>query len=113
MNTMKIARQRIIVVLVTCPSLPVARRIATALVTQRLAACVNIVPAVESLFWWQGKVDRCRETLLVIKTAAAGFERLRRAVIELHPYDVPEVIALPLAAGHAPYVRWVISSSSA
>ena len=109
----KMAAKSCVVVLVTCPSRSVARRMATALVTQRLAACVNIVPAVESLFWWQGKVDRCRETLLIIKTAARGFERLRKAVIELHPYDVPEVIALPLAAGHAPYVRWVISSSSA
>jgi periplasmic divalent cation tolerance protein len=98
---------RCIVVLVTCPTRAVARRIATALVTKRLAACVNVVPGIESTFRWQGKVDRCREILLIIKTAAPRLAALRRAVVRLHPYDVPEVIALPLVDGHPPYLRWV------
>jgi len=102
-----------VVVLVTCPTPAVARRLATQLVKRRLAACVNLVPKIESTFRWQGKIDRCKEVLLVIKTVKARFEALRRAVVELHPYDVPEVIALPIVAGHAPYLSWVASSSSA
>ncbi len=98
---------KVIVVLVTCPTRAVARRLADQLVDRRLAACVNILPGFESVFWWQGKADRCRETLLVIKTTAKGFERLRRAVIQLHPYDVPEVIALPVTAAHPAYLEWV------
>ena len=96
-----------IVVLVTCPAAPVARRIAHQLVLQRLCACVNLLPHVESVFVWKGKLERCREQLLIIKTTAGRFEALRRAVITLHPYEVPEVIALPLCAGHQPYVKWI------
>lgn len=96
-----------IVVLVTCPSRAAARRIARTLVTRRLAACVNVVPGIESTFRWQGKVDRCREVLLVIKTTRPRLAGLRRAVVGLHPYDVPEVIALPLVGGHPPYLTWV------
>ena len=97
-------------VLVTCPSAVVGRRVAVALVKRRLAACVNVLPGVESIFWWQGRIDRAREVLLVIKTTRAHFAALRRAVIALHPYEVPEIIALPLVAGHAPYLRWVAAS---
>lgn len=96
-----------LIVLVTCPNRAVARRLGTTLVKRRLAACVNVVPGIESVFWWNGKLDRCREALLLIKTTAARFERLRRAVIELHPYDVPEVIALPILKGHPAYLDWV------
>ena len=102
--------QRILLVFVTCPDLRSAKRIATALVTRRLAACINVLPGVESTFWWQGRIERAREALLLIKTTRDGFEPLRRAVITLHPYDVPEVIGLPLTVGHAPYLRWVASS---
>ena len=96
-----------IVVLVTCPNRTVARRIARTLVTRRLAACVNMLPGIESTFRWQGKIDRCLEALLVIKTTRPRFAALRRAVLSLHPYDVPEVIALPLVDGHPPYLTWV------
>jgi periplasmic divalent cation tolerance protein len=101
---------RIVVVLVTCPTPAVGRRLARELVRLRLAACVNVLPGVESVFRWQGKVDRSREALLVIKTTRARFAALRRRVLSLHPYDLPEVIALPVAAGHPPYLRWVASS---
>ena len=104
------SQRKIIVVLVTCPSRAVAARLARQLVARRLAACVNIVPGLTSLFWWKGKIDRCRETLLLIKTTAAGFEPLRRAVLALHPYDVPEIIALPVGAAHPPYRRWVAAN---
>ena len=100
-----------IVVLVTCPSQAVARRLAQRLVGEHLAACVNVVPGVESTFRWQGKVERCREALLLIKTTAARFKELRRAVLRLHPYDVPEIIALPVVAGHPPYLHWVAANS--
>ena len=101
---------RTVVVLVTCPSRTVARRLARHVVTDRLAACVNILPGIESLFRWQGKIDTSREALLVIKTTAARVARLTRAVVALHPYDLPEVIALPVTGGHRPYLRWVASS---
>ena len=100
------------VVLVTCPTRTAAKRIAEALIERRLAACVNLVPAVESVFRWQGKTQRCRETLLVVKTAVARFSSLKRAILALHPYQVPEIIALPVAAGHGPYLDWVARSSS-
>lgn len=102
-----------VVVLVTCPNRTVARRLGRELVRRRLAACVNLLPGVESVFRWRGKIDQSREVLLLIKTTRAGLARLTRAVVTLHPYDLPEVIALPLAAGHPPYLRWVSSSVAA
>ena len=104
------SQPRAIVVLVTCPTKTVARRLATALIKRRLAACVNLVPQVESVFWWQGKIDRVRESLLVIKTTQARFAAMKNAITALHPYDVPEIIALPITAGHRPYLDWVASS---
>lgn len=98
---------RAIVVLVTCPSPAVARRLADRIVGARLAACVNILSGVASTFWWEGKVDRCREALLVVKTTTGAFGRLERAICALHPYEVPEIIALAIVAGHAPYLRWI------
>ncbi len=100
----------IVVVLVTCPSTAVARRLARQVVARRLAACVNLVPGVESVFWWQGKVDQAKEALLVIKTPARRFARLKRAIQALHPYEVPEILALAVRAGHQPYLDWVATS---
>ena len=99
-----------LVVLVTCPTRAVARRIARAVVAQRLAACVNLLPGVESTFRWEGKIDRSREALLLIKTTSRRFASLARALTRLHPYAVPEIIALPVTAGAAPYLRWVAGS---
>ena len=107
------ARRNVVVVLVTCPTRAVASRLAQRLIGERVAACVNVIPDVESTFRWQGKIERCRETLLVIKTTATRFTQLKRAVLRLHPYDVPEIIALPVVAGHAPYLRWVVDSLTA
>ncbi len=100
------------IVLITAPNADVAAEIARALVAERLAACVNVVPGVESTFWWEGKVDRAREVLLVIKTTAARFGALKRAVLVVHPYEVPEVIGLPLAVGHRAYLAWIAASVS-
>ena len=97
----------ILVVLVTCPNRASARRIGEQVIARRAAACVNIVPGVLSLFWWQGRIERAPEVLLIMKTTAAGFERLRRTVLSLHPYTVPEIIAVRVVAAHLPYHQWV------
>jgi periplasmic divalent cation tolerance protein len=96
-------------VLVTAPDAEVAGRIARSLVEERLAACVNILP-VRSVYTWEGKVEDASENMLVIKTAAAAWERLEARVKALHPYDVPEIVALPLARGSRPYLSWIDAS---
>ena len=102
---------RPLVVLVTCPTRRHARTLADALVRKRLAACVNLLPhPVESVYRWQGKIERAKEILLLMKTHASQFERLRTEIRILHPYDVPEIIALPITAGHAPYLQWIADS---
>jgi periplasmic divalent cation tolerance protein len=89
-----------------------AERIARALVERRLAACVNVVPGVTSIYRWKGEVCRDEERLLVIKTRADRLEALREALVGFHPYEVPELVALPIAAGHAPYLAWLDESVS-
>ena len=96
-----------IVVLVTAPSPEKASAIARAVVEERLAACCNIVPGLRSFYWWEGKVQEDAEVLLLAKTERALFERLRARVVALHEYRCPEVIALPVAEGHAPYLEWI------
>ncbi len=96
-----------IVVLVTVPNAEVAARLAETLVGEALAACVNVLPEVTSTYRWQGRVEHDREQLCLMKTTRDGFERLRARVLELHPYELPEVIALPIVAGHAPYLAWI------
>jgi periplasmic divalent cation tolerance protein len=96
-----------VVVLVTCPAGRSASRIARSLVEEKLAACVNIVPRVASVFAWKGKVERASESLLVIKTRRSLFDRLSRRVRELHSYAVPEVIAVPVTEGLRDYLRWL------
>jgi periplasmic divalent cation tolerance protein len=102
--------ERIALVLTTCPTRAAALALARQLVRRRSAACANIIPGVLSLFWWQGKLDRSREVLLLLKTASSGAGRLRREIVELHPYEVPEVLSLTVDAAHGPYRRWVIES---
>lgn len=96
------------VVLVTCSSSAEANRIARAVVEARLAACVNILPgAVTSIYRWKGKVQSARERLLLIKTSRKRLAKLRATVEQLHSYDVPEFIALPIAVGSPEYLAWV------
>ena len=100
-----------VVVLVTAPDLKAARRLADALVGERLAACVTAVPGAASTYRWKGKVERAREVVLMIKTRASLAKRLERRVRELHPYEVPEILALPVASGEARYLRWIGEST--
>jgi periplasmic divalent cation tolerance protein len=100
-----------VVILVTVPNLQVATQIAEALVGEQLVACVNVLPEVMSIYRWKGAVERARELLCVIKTTAERFEAVRARVVSLHPYEVPEVIALPVTDGHAPYLEWMIRES--
>ena len=95
------------VVFVTAPPNEVAEKLAKALVGERLAACVNLVPGLRSIYRWKGEVCDEGETLLIIKTQAARLDALMRRVKELHPYEVPEIIALPVVEGHEPYLKWV------
>jgi periplasmic divalent cation tolerance protein len=99
-----------VVVLVTAPSRTIARKLARAALTQRLVACANLVPAVESHYWWQGKLESANEVLLVLKTARAKLPALETLLLRQHPYDTPEILALPLHAGHARYLAWLADS---
>jgi periplasmic divalent cation tolerance protein len=97
-----------IVVLVTCRSAKEARGIARALVEARVAACGNVLEApVRSIYRWKGRVEAAKEYLLIIKASRRRFAALEKAVKRLHSYDVPEIIALPVAAGSADYLRWL------
>lgn len=97
----------VLVVLVTAPSPEVAAALARALVEARLAACGNVLPGLRSIYRWQGQVHDEAEALLVLKTTRGRFEALRDEVQRLHPYETPEVLALPVEAGAARYLAWV------
>jgi periplasmic divalent cation tolerance protein len=100
-----------VVVLVTCANAREAHRIARALVGERLAACVNVAQAaVQSVYRWKGKIQRAREVMLLVKTSKRSFARLERRVRELHSYDVPEIIALPVLEGSPAYLGWIQES---
>lgn len=97
----------VLVVLCTFPDSEQARQIGTVLVEAQLAACVNLVPAVESIYRWQGKLETATETLAIFKTTAAAFPAFEKILTELHPYDVPEIVALEPAAVSEAYRAWV------
>lgn len=97
-------------VLTTASSLEESKKIARELVERRLAACVNIIPKIESVYRWEGKVEEAQEYLLLIKTTESAFARVRAAVQELHSYEVPECIALPVEEGSLPYLKWIDDS---
>jgi periplasmic divalent cation tolerance protein len=99
------------IVLTTAGSQEEARKIAHALVERRLAACVNIVPQVESIYRWQDKVETTEESLLLIKTQAELFDRVSNAVKELHSYDLPECVMLEVAAGSPEYLDWIAKNT--
>ena len=93
----------------TFPDPVSARQIGTLLVEKQLAACVNLIPAVESIYRWQGKVEQAAETLAIFKTTATAFPEFERELATLHPYEVPEIIAIEPAAVAETYARWVMA----
>lgn len=97
----------VVVVLITFPIDADAGRFAATLVEERCAACVSILPEVESIYRWEGRVERARERQLLVKTRRDGVDRLRRRAGELHPYDTPEFLVLPVADGDPRYLEWV------
>ncbi|HZP67750.1 MAG TPA: divalent-cation tolerance protein CutA [Rudaea sp.] len=100
-----------ILVLCTCPDRTVGERIASALVEERLAACVNRVPGLASVYRWKGEVCRDNEELLLIKTRRERFEAVRERILALHPYELPEVVAVDIALGLDRYLAWIESES--
>jgi len=108
---MKSAR-RFALALVTAPSVTVARRLARALLRERLIACANLVPGLESHYWWQGRMERGSEVLLILKTTRARLVALEKRVLELHPYETPEFLVLSILSGNEPYLRWLTESTS-
>ena len=100
-----------IVVLVTAKDEAQANKIAEKLVAEKLAACANIVPGIQSIFHWKGKLDRAQEVLLILKSRRRHFPAIVKTVQALHSYDVPEVIALPIVEGNKDYLNWLTEST--
>ena len=107
---MSTAPDQAIVVFIATGKRKEARRLADMLVSKRLAACVQIMPEMESVYRWQGKIERQREILLIAKTVSSKFAELEREVVALHSYETPEIVAFPLTAGSRPYLEWLSSS---
>lgn len=100
-----------IIVLTTCNSTDIATSIAEIVVNKKLAACVNIVNGVESVYQWQGKIARDQEILLLIKTRQSLFTQLQQVVQQMHDYELPEIIAVPITAGETNYLKWIESAT--
>jgi len=100
-------RQSKIVILITTSSEGEARKVADLLLNERKAACVNIVPKVESLFWWQGNIESAQENLLIVKTNTAKLKEITNLIKKVHTYEVPEIIALPIIGGNEDYIKWL------
>ena len=101
---------RFAVALVTAPDLKVARKLAKIILRARLAACANLVPKLESHYWWQGKLETSAEVLMLLKTTHALLKKLEQCVLEHHPYDTPEFIVLPIISGQKRYLNWIAQS---
>ncbi|MEF3698464.1 divalent-cation tolerance protein CutA [Desulfolutivibrio sp.] len=98
-------------VYITCESLEQARMIGRTVVAERLAACVNILPGMVSMYWWQGKIEEAAETVLVAKTRMTLADALTKRVAALHSYDVPCVVVLPILRGNPDFLRWIESET--
>jgi periplasmic divalent cation tolerance protein len=98
------------IVLVTAPDLKIARALARAALAGRLIACANLVPKIESHYWWRGKIESGAEVLLILKTQKSKLAALEKLVLAKHPYDTPEFIVLPLSSGNKKYLRWLAGS---
>lgn len=99
------------IVLVTAPDMKVARKVAKAALTARLAACANLLPGLESHYWWQGKLEQSAEILILFKTTAARLAALEKCVLKNHPYDTPEFVVMKIDGGNERYLEWLAKSS--
>ena len=97
---------------INCPDPETAHRIAEALLERRLVACANVHAPIRSVYRWQGRIERATEIQLIIKSQAALFEPLRQCILAHHPYEVPEILALPTSQGHQPYLDWIKQETS-
>lgn len=100
-------QNRTLLVICTCPDEDSARRLSESLVQGKLAACVNIVNPINSIFTWQGRIDTEQESLLLIKTTETAYSALEQAIKQQHPYELPEIIAIPVQTGSAEYLNWI------
>jgi periplasmic divalent cation tolerance protein len=105
--------EQYILVFMTAPSVDEANLLADMLVDKRLAGCVQIMREMDSVYRWQGKVERQREVLLIAKTLSSRFAEIEREVVKLHSYETPEIVAIPLSAGSASYLEWLDASVTA
>lgn len=101
-----------ILVFTMLPTADAAVEVARTLVSEKLAACANILPAARSIYRWKGKVEDANEVLVLIKTRQEHFDRVRARILELHPYEVPEVLAVPVEQGYYPYLEWLARETS-
>jgi periplasmic divalent cation tolerance protein len=101
-----------LLVLTNVPDFDCAQIVAWTLIESRLAACVNLMPTVQSIYRWQGQIEEATEITLIIKTTSQHYESLQHAIVKLHPYDVPEIIATPIVAGYAPYLHWIATETA-
>jgi len=99
-----------VVIFVTAANKEEAQKIAASLIERKLAACVNIIDKIESVFWWEGKVESAREMMLVIKSKKTNLDKIIKQVKAMHSYSVPEIIAIPIAGGYKPYLKWINDS---
>ena len=95
----------------TCPDAETAERLARTLLDRKLAACINILPGIKSLYTWKGASESAEEFLLLIKTLSNAYQAVEQAILELHPYELPEIIAVPIAAGLPGYLAWVTENT--
>ncbi len=104
--------EQVLLVMTNLPDHSAAQAMARSLVEARLAACVNILPGVQSVYRWQGAVEEAAEVTILIKTTKHSYAQLHQAIIDTHPYELPELIAWPLTDGHAAYLHWVVAETS-
>ncbi len=109
---MSMTDQTAILILCTCPDTDSATRISERLVSTRLAACVNRVPGIHSCYVWQGELQTDDEVLLLIKSTSQCYAAVQTLILELHPYELPEIIVVPIDTGHAPYLDWIAANTT-
>ncbi len=102
--------EEVLIVLSTFADAETARQAARTLVEERLAACANIVPQIESIYRWREKIESGAEVLVIFKTTRGRYQQFEQRLRALHPYEVPEIVALPMATGHDPYLNWVVEN---